>query len=106
MWIQNIHIALCAIQSVMKSTTTKTVKLLDATNVYLQKAHGSLMNVFKEESQTMKKSELYHLAQIAVVASPGISPEHKIKIIHILAADEALAQYTEEREAKKVAEEE
>lgn len=54
----------------------------------------------------MKKSELYHLAQIAVVASPGISPEHKIKIIHILAADEALAQYTEEREAKKVAEEE
>ena len=51
----------------------------------------------------MKKSELYHLAQMAVVTSPGISPEHKIDIIHILAADEGLAKYTEEQEEKKAA---
>lgn len=54
----------------------------------------------------MRKSELYHLAQMAVVTSPGISPEHKLDVIHILADDEKLAKYTEEQEDKKAAEEE
>ena len=54
----------------------------------------------------MKKSELYHLAQMAVVTSPGISPEHKLEIIHILAADEKLAKYAEEQGAKKAADKE
>ena len=54
----------------------------------------------------MKKSELYHLAQMAVVTSPGISPEHKLDIIHILAADENLAKIAEQQNAKKAAEEE
>lgn len=54
----------------------------------------------------MKKSELYHLAQMAVVTSPGISPEHKLDIIHILTADENLAKIAEEQAKKKVAVEE
>ena len=54
----------------------------------------------------MKKSELYHLAQIAVVTSPGISPEHKLEIIHILAANENLAKIAESQDVKKVAVEE
>ena len=33
------------------------------------------------EEKTMKKSELYHLAQIAVVNSPCIAPETKIYIL-------------------------
>lgn len=48
----------------------------------------------------MKKSELYHLAQMAVVTSPGISPEHKLDIIHVLAEDEKLAKFTEEQGSK------
>jgi hypothetical protein len=46
----------------------------------------------------MKKSEIYHLAQIAVVNSPCIAPENKLEIIRVLFADESLAKYGEERE--------
>ena len=53
----------------------------------------------------MKKSEAYHLAQIAVVNSPNISPEGKIDILAILIDDERIAVYCEECEAKKAVEE-
>ena len=53
----------------------------------------------------MKKSELYHLAQIAVLDSPCIAPENKIELLKILIDDESVAAFCEEQEAKKGAEE-
>lgn len=52
----------------------------------------------------MKKSELYHLAQIAVVTSPHISPENKLEILGVLIDDERLAAFTEKREGNEHAE--
>ena len=49
----------------------------------------------------MKKSEIYHLAQIAVINSPSISPESKIEVMRILLEDENLALFVEDREAKE-----
>lgn len=46
----------------------------------------------------MKKSEIYHLAQIAVVQSPSISPENKVEILKAFIAEENLAQYCESKE--------
>lgn len=54
----------------------------------------------------MKKSELYHLAQITVVTTPCITPEHKLEILEILFEDKRIAVYTEEKEEKKAAIEE
>lgn len=54
----------------------------------------------------MKKSELYHLAQIAVVLSPAITPETKIEVLRELIDKEELEIFCEEQEAKKAAEEE
>ena len=51
----------------------------------------------------MKRSELYHLAQIAVVNSPSISPENKLVILHRLMSDESMAAFIEE-ETEKAAE--
>lgn len=48
----------------------------------------------------MKKSELYHVAQIAVINSPNIAPETKIGIIKLLIQDESSAKYWEEQEEK------
>lgn len=53
----------------------------------------------------MKKSEIYQLAQIAVVSSPCIAPESKVAILRVLFNEEDLSLYIEEREAKKEAEE-
>ena len=53
----------------------------------------------------MKKSEAYHLAQVAVVNSPNITPEGKLEILAILIDDERLVVYCEEHEAKKAVEE-
>ena len=53
----------------------------------------------------MKKSEAYHLAQIAVINSPSIAPENKIKVMKILLEDENLALFVEDREAKAAEEE-
>ena len=53
----------------------------------------------------MKKSEYYNMAQIAVVSSACISPENKLEIIRILMADECMAQYIEEQQAKAAGEE-
>lgn len=49
----------------------------------------------------MKKIELYHLAQIAVINTPCIAPETKIEIIRMLIADENLARYSDELEENK-----
>lgn len=46
----------------------------------------------------MKKSEAYHLAQIAVVQSPAISPENKLEILRTLIAGENLALFCEKKE--------
>ena len=54
------------------------------------------------EEKTMKKSELYHLAQIAVVNSPCIAPETKIYILRELMEQESLLLFTEEKETEKV----
>lgn len=52
----------------------------------------------------MKNSELYRLAQVAVINSPCITPETKIDIIRMLIADENIARYGEKREEKENAE--
>lgn len=43
----------------------------------------------------MKKSEVYHLAQIAVMMSPQISPENRLEILRVLMDEEDLARYIE-----------
>lgn len=48
----------------------------------------------------MKKSEAYHLAQIAVVATPAISVESKIEVLRVLLENEDLALFCEKREAE------
>lgn len=45
----------------------------------------------------MNKSEAYHLAQVAVVNSPCITPESKIEILRILIAEENLALFCEKQ---------
>ena len=52
----------------------------------------------------MKKSELYHLAQIAVINSPNLAPETKLEIMKVLIPDESSARYWEEQEDKRNAE--
>lgn len=52
----------------------------------------------------MKKSEAYHLAQVAVINSPCIAPETKLEIMKVLIPDETSAKYWEEQEAKRNAE--
>ena len=54
----------------------------------------------------MKKSELYHLAQIAVIVTPCIAPETKIEILRELLDKEELEIFCEERKAAKAAVEE
>lgn len=46
----------------------------------------------------MKKSEIYHLAQIAVINSPSITPESKIEVLRELIDKEELALFCESRE--------
>lgn len=46
----------------------------------------------------MKRSEAYHLAQIAVVLSQTISPEGKLEVLRVLLDDEKLAEFTENRD--------
>lgn len=52
----------------------------------------------------MKKSELYHLAQIAVVTTSCIAPEIKLDVLRVLIGDEGLAKFCEEQEEKENAE--
>lgn len=44
----------------------------------------------------MKRSEIYHLAQIAVVQTPSISPEKKLEILKVLSSQEYFEQFCEE----------
>ena len=52
----------------------------------------------------MKKSELYHLAQIAVVTTSCLAPERKLDVLRVLIAEENLAKFVEEQEEKENAE--
>lgn len=54
----------------------------------------------------MKKSELFRLAQIAVLNTNCISPENKLDILHLLKKEEDFAAWSEEAKAKKAAIEE
>ena len=49
----------------------------------------------------MKKSELYYLAQVAVINTPTITPEKKLEILHVLMMEEDLEKFSEKREAQK-----
>lgn len=49
----------------------------------------------------MKKSEAYHLAQIAVVQTPSISPEKKLEILKILSSQEYFEKFIEEKEVEQ-----
>ena len=49
----------------------------------------------------MKRSEAYHLAQIAVVQTPSISPEKKLKVLEILRLQENFEQFCERQEEEK-----
>ena len=49
----------------------------------------------------MKRSEAYHLAQIAVVQSPSISPENKLEILRILSVQEHFERYCEEEKVNE-----
>jgi hypothetical protein len=48
----------------------------------------------------MKKSEIYHLAQIAVVTTATICPEGKLAILNVLMDEEKLALCWEEQEER------
>ena len=49
----------------------------------------------------MKKSEIFHLAQITVVNAPCIAPERKLEVLRVLMENEDVAKFVEEREAKE-----
>ena len=48
----------------------------------------------------MKRSEIFYLAQIAVVQTPSISPEKKLEILKILSSQEYYERFCEEKEEK------
>ena len=48
----------------------------------------------------MKNSELYHLAEIAVVNSATISPENKLNVLWLLRECEKLAEWQEQHDAE------
>lgn len=49
----------------------------------------------------MKKSEIYHLAQVAVLNTATIAPENKLEIIKELMEGEELALYRDGMDAKE-----
>ena len=49
----------------------------------------------------MNKSELYYMAQIAVINAACIAPERKLQILRALMADEDSEKYFEELAEKK-----
>jgi hypothetical protein len=46
----------------------------------------------------MKKSELYHLAEVAVITTNTISVESKIEVLRVLFEQESLALFCEKQE--------
>ena len=53
----------------------------------------------------MKKSEIYNLAQIAVMTNTAFHSTQKLEILRVLMADEDIEKYREAREEKEKAEE-
>ena len=52
----------------------------------------------------MDKSEIYYMAQIAVLNSQLIAPEKKLEMLRVLMGDETAAKYWEELQEKKTLE--
>lgn len=52
----------------------------------------------------MKKSEIYNLAQLAVMTNPAIHSAQKLEVLRVLMDDEDLEKFREEREEKEKAE--
>lgn len=52
----------------------------------------------------MKKSEVYKIAQSAIIRTQWIDATDKLEILRVLMDDEDLAKYVEEQEAKEAAE--
>ena len=52
----------------------------------------------------MKKSEMYHLAQIAVINAPTIAPESKVEILKMLWNEESLCLFCEKQKEQVVTE--
>ncbi len=50
----------------------------------------------------MKKSEIYNLAQLAVMTNPAIHSAQKLEVLRVLMADEDMAKYIEEEKEKAV----
>lgn len=46
----------------------------------------------------MKKSEVYHLAQIATITSSCLAPEVKLEVLKVLIEAENLALFCEDKE--------
>lgn len=49
----------------------------------------------------MKKSEIYNLAQIAVMTNTAFHSTQKLEILRVLMKDEDIEKYREEREEKE-----
>lgn len=49
----------------------------------------------------MKKSEIYHKAQILVLSSADLTYETELEMLRELIAQEDLAKFSEEQEAKQ-----
>jgi hypothetical protein len=55
------------------------------------------VTIIKQEEQTMKKSDAYHLAMIAVMATNTISVESKIEVMRVLLDQESLEKFCEKQ---------
>lgn len=51
----------------------------------------------------MKKSEIYNLAQLAVMTNPAIYSAQKLEILRVLMADEDLEKFREAQKEKEKA---
>lgn len=52
----------------------------------------------------MKKSEMFRMAQMAVLAADFVSNEDKLEIIKVLMSEENVVKYCEDQRAKKESE--
>lgn len=50
----------------------------------------------------MKKSEIYRLAQLAILRDPLIKDDWKLEVLAELMSDEKVAKFAEDREEKEV----
>jgi hypothetical protein len=58
-------------------------------------------NLRRKELRTMKRSQKYYLAMIAVINSEEIAVNEKLEIIETLIGDKTVAEYSEKMEEEK-----